>query len=453
MPKSSTRRPPSILDSILAETPTGAVTDEELVQGIESNFTTIPGGYLIPIERVEPWERQPRRFFDEEQLAMLARSIADAGLLEPLIVRRDPKRPGHYIIVAGHRRLLACRRLHSSGDPAKRGKVAVLPSIVREIAEDAAFADALVENLVRTDLTRKETLDAVAQLQREYRWSGHQIANRTGRNPSDINTLLRIAKHLVFYRLVSDERINPSVAGILMRLSESGQDAAIKRLERDKQWIVTADDARRLVDNERIGQLPLDDRPSTTSPEWVNSPTRGAHGSLPGSGRHTDAPASAGTAPERQAVPTDNMIGLPPDPTHQMLDQSEEARARGVEVAASSTTTDSATAPQLDGPAAEATVRNPDGAGASMPGDHGEIIHVSTHTRRKPGADRTPALQIRRSDGDVEDFARYILAWARESAPLTPGQRTLVADTMAQVRDTLGLPSGEHARYSLSDNV
>jgi len=79
MPKSSTRRPPSILDSILAETPTGTVTDEELVQGIESNFTTIPGGYLIPIERVEPWERQPRRFFDEEQLAMLARSIADAS--------------------------------------------------------------------------------------------------------------------------------------------------------------------------------------------------------------------------------------------------------------------------------------------------------------------------------------------------------------------------------------
>jgi len=54
-------------------------------------------------------------------------------------------------------------------------------------------------------------------------------------------------------------------------------------------------------------------------------------------------------------------------------------------------------------------------------------------------------LQIRRSDGDVEDFARYILAWARESAPLTPGQRMLVVDTMAQVRDTLGLPSDEYA--------
>lgn len=439
MPKSSTRRPPSILDAILAEAPTGAVTDEELVQGIESNFTPIPGGYLIPIERVEPWERQPRRTFDEDQLAMLATSIADAGLLEPLIVRRDPKRPGHYIIIAGHRRLLACRRLHSSADPAQREAVAILPCIVREVAEDTAYADALVENLVRTDLTRKETLDAVAQLQREYGWSGHQIANRTGRNPSDINTLLRISKHPVFYRLVAEERINPSVAGILLRLSERAQEAVIERLEGERLWFVTADDARRFVDNERSGRSPLDDGPSTASPStWVNSPRRAVRDALTGSGQPSAVPPTSGMAP------TDGAARSPSGPAQRLPDHSEDGRVGGGDPAATAATGAATIAPRAGGPAPEAPGGERGVAGGSPgPGEPGELVHVSTHTRRKPGADPASASQIRRNDSDVEDVAHYLLAWAHESAPLTPGQRTLLADALGQVRDILGLPSND----------
>lgn len=76
-------------------------------------------------------------------------------------------------------------------------------------------------------------------------------------------------------------------------------------------------------------------------------------------------------------------------------------------------------------------------------GEPGELVHVSTHTRRKPGADPASASQIRRNDSDVEDVAHYLLAWAHESAPLTPGQRTLLADALGQVRDILGLPSND----------
>ena len=447
MPKSSTRRPPSILDSILAEAPAGAVTDEELVHGIESNFTPIPGGYLIPIERVEPWERQPRRTFDEDQIAMLADSIADAGLLEPLIVRRAPLRPGHYIIIAGHRRLLACRRLHGSGNPARREKVAILPSIVREVAEDTAFADALVENLVRTDLTRKETLDAVAQLQREYGWSGHQIANRTGRNPSDINTLLRISRHPTFYRLVSEERINPSVAGILMRLSERGQESVIERLAGNGQWVVTADDARRFVDNERSGHSALDDGFPADSLTWVNSPTRTVHDSPAYSGRPSNGPPSVASAPEYSSAPAGAAVESHPNSTQQMPTHGEGVRTREGALEASRAAAEADTLSRGGELALEAPASERGAAQAlPVPGGPGERVHVSTHTRRKPGADHASASQTRRSDKDVEDFAHYILAWAQESTPLTPGQRQLVADALEQLRQTLGLPSLAQAR-------
>jgi alkylhydroperoxidase family enzyme len=332
--------------------------------------------------------------------------------------------------------------LHGSADPARREKVALLPSIVREVAEDTAFADALVENLVRTDLTRKETLDAVAQLQREYGWSGHQIANRTGRNPSDINTLLRISKHPIFYRLVSEERINPSVAGILMRLSERGQEAVIERLEDDRHWSVTADDARRFVDSERAGNPLLDDAPLTASPMWVNSPTSTRGDLYANSRRHTAAAPSVDMAPEhRSASPEDAAVSLPAT-THQMGIRSQGERMGQDELAASSVGTGVDASPLAGEPGTDTSA----GAGRiaglmHTAGDPEELVHVSTHTRRRPGVDHAPGLQVRRGDGEVEDFARYILAWAHESAPLTSGQRTLLGDAMAQVWQTLGLPS------------
>src|SRR5207248_1147836 len=83
---------------------------EDIAATTEMFFDAIPGGKLIPIERVHEWGGQPRKAFDEARLAELAASIAEAGVLEPLVVRRDPDRPGHYLVTAGMRRLLAARR-------------------------------------------------------------------------------------------------------------------------------------------------------------------------------------------------------------------------------------------------------------------------------------------------------------------------------------------------------
>ena len=215
MPRSG-KRDTELLGALLADARTDT-TDEDIAATTEMFFDAIPGGKLIPIERVHEWGGQPRKAFDETRLAELAASIAEAGVLEPLVVRRDPDRPGHYLVTAGMRRLLAARRVHGSDDPEARRQVAVLPCVIREAAEPDAFADALVENLVRQDLTRREVMDAVKTLKDQYGWSVREIARRTGRNDHDLSELIRVAEDAEVASLVAEEQLAVTAAGPLVQ--------------------------------------------------------------------------------------------------------------------------------------------------------------------------------------------------------------------------------------------
>jgi ParB/RepB/Spo0J family partition protein len=191
-------------------------TPAHIADAAEKSFDGIPGGKLIPLDRIDTWERQPRKSFDEAGIAELAASIADSGVLEPLVVRRHAAQPGRYVVIAGHRRLLAARRVHGSEDATERSKVEALPCVIREATDAIAFADALVENLVRKDLTRREMMDAVKTLKDEYRWSVSEIARRTGRNQHDLSVLVRIAADADLSQLVADDIISPTALGKLV---------------------------------------------------------------------------------------------------------------------------------------------------------------------------------------------------------------------------------------------
>lgn len=72
----------------------------------------------LPIGSILPSPHQPRRDFNLAELDILARSIAQNGLLSPITVRKDPTGGGRYFLIAGERRLLACRRLGYEEVPA-----------------------------------------------------------------------------------------------------------------------------------------------------------------------------------------------------------------------------------------------------------------------------------------------------------------------------------------------
>lgn len=137
--------------------------------------------YQVPIERIIPNPRQPRRHFDEQSLRELAASIRQHGILQPLSVQRAP---GGYVLVAGERRLRAA---------GIAGLTRVPCILVRASAQDSAML-ALIENLQRCDLHYMEEAAAIAKLISSFGLSQEEAARRLGRSQSAVANKLRLLK-------------------------------------------------------------------------------------------------------------------------------------------------------------------------------------------------------------------------------------------------------------------
>ncbi len=232
MPTSSRKQPPSLADTLLAEKRQGPATPERLAQATENSFEAIPRAHLIPIERLAASGDNPRHSF--EGIGALAESIAERGLLQPLLVRRDPARPGYYKLIAGERRLQAARRVQGFETAEERDRVRALPCLIRDEDDHDAFADALAENVARADLTRAEIMDALLRLHLEYGWGIKEIARRTGRSQGDVSELINLAKDQDLVPLIKGEVIPASVGGAIRRLPASLRGEAIERVRQGR---------------------------------------------------------------------------------------------------------------------------------------------------------------------------------------------------------------------------
>lgn len=134
----------------------------------------------ISIELVEPNPSQPRRRFDEEALDALAASLAENGVLQPILVR--PRDGGRYELVAGERRWRA----------AQRAGLAVLPAIVERRDDASSLEAAIVENMAREDLNPVEEARAVAALVEELGLTREEVGRRVGRSRVAVSNLLRL---------------------------------------------------------------------------------------------------------------------------------------------------------------------------------------------------------------------------------------------------------------------
>ncbi len=160
----------------------------------------LPGAFMIERRYLIPDPEQPRKHFDEEKLAELARSIAEHGILQPLRVRPAPEHeePGYYYIVAGERRWRA----------AELADCHELPAVVRDSEADRRSFEQLVENLQREDLSDQDEANAYARL-RQQGYGVRQIAEKLGVSPA------RVSKD---FRLFEDDALaEPVIRGELTK--------------------------------------------------------------------------------------------------------------------------------------------------------------------------------------------------------------------------------------------
>ena len=134
----------------------------------------------IPLESVRPNPRQPRTVFDEEALAELTASIAEVGLLQPIVVRPLPD--GAFELVMGERRWRA----------SQQAGLSTIPAIIRRTEDHDLLRDALLENLHRAQLNPLEEAAAYQQLLDDFGCTQEELAARIKRSRPQISNTIRL---------------------------------------------------------------------------------------------------------------------------------------------------------------------------------------------------------------------------------------------------------------------
>lgn len=138
------------------------------------------GGVLeLPIDEISPNPYQPRTHMDRSRLEELADSIRLHGLVQPLLVARDGER---FVLIAGERRWRAARL----------AGLAAVPVIVKQAAPQQMLELAIIENVVRADLSPLEEALAYRQLIDEFGLSQADVAERVGRSRVTVTNTLRL---------------------------------------------------------------------------------------------------------------------------------------------------------------------------------------------------------------------------------------------------------------------
>lgn len=163
----------------------------------------------VPVEQIHASRQQPRKHFEEEQLAELRDSICQFGILQPLILRREDD--GTYMIIAGERRFRA----------AVMAGLSRVPALVREASEEEAGMIALVENIQRENLGYIEEAKAYQALMETYQIPQQELARRLGKNQSTISNKIRILSLPEdIQKLLLEHRLTERHARALLKLED-----------------------------------------------------------------------------------------------------------------------------------------------------------------------------------------------------------------------------------------
>ena len=166
----------------------------------------------VPIDQIFPNPYQPRKTFDDGALEELADSIAQYGVLQPLLVA--PAEDGRYLLIAGERRLRASRM----------AKLEEVPVIISEYTSQQIAEIALIENLQREDLHFLEEAEGYEQLMEQFHLTQEALAARVGKKQSTIankQRLLRLSPEI--RKLLVEKNLSERHARALLRLDDDAQ--------------------------------------------------------------------------------------------------------------------------------------------------------------------------------------------------------------------------------------
>ena len=193
----------------------------------------------IDVEAVVPNRYQPRDHFDEETLSSLAASIAEVGVIQPIVVRATDE---GYELIAGERRWRAARRANLPS----------IPAIIRD-SDDLDRSSPVVENLHRQDLNALEEAAAYQQLIEDFDFTQEQVATRVGRSRSAVaNTIRLLQLPGAVQRLVIEGQLSAGHARALLATADPAeQERVAQHIVRER---LTVRETEELLRGEDAGE-------------------------------------------------------------------------------------------------------------------------------------------------------------------------------------------------------
>lgn len=177
---------------------------------------------MIKTSLIEPGKDQPRKNFDREQLQALANSVAEHGVIQPIIVTEGKN--GYYNIIAGERRWRA----------SKMANLSEIPAIIRDYDEMQRAEIALIENLQREDLNPIEEAIGYKTLMERFSMTQDKVSERVGKSRSNVANMLRL--------LSLEDEIKDMIAQNMLSM---GHARALLALEQGEKRVAAA---KRIID-------------------------------------------------------------------------------------------------------------------------------------------------------------------------------------------------------------
>jgi ParB family chromosome partitioning protein len=218
----------------------------------------------VPVGSISPNPHQPRSYFDEESLASLTASVAELGVLQPVLVREVGDE--RFELIAGERRWRA----------AKRAGLPSIPVVVREVDEVLSLEQALVENLHREDLNPLEEAAAYQQLMEDFELTQEAVAQKVGKSRSSVaNTLRLFQLPPTIQRLVAENQLSGGHAKALLGTPDRAfQDALAKQIVAEGLSVREAEEAVRRHNEEADAEPEAGDAEHTGSATPAPPPAR-----------------------------------------------------------------------------------------------------------------------------------------------------------------------------------